>query len=209
MGGPSAVGSREARTARLRLVRPETGNRQMIASPGFRLPEWAAGSVAPCVLAPFRPLPPAAAAFVLDVLEVGPSDWFADFGCGAGGVLQLAQPRGCRLLGVEIDGSLASAAAACCPTADVLHEPIGWTPPIGPTCGLFHQLPWALPSFLLSSGPYLLPGFRLAVPIPPDAASLRAATGTGLPAPSAQHLLTVDDASFRILVHTSFPRSQT
>ena len=176
----------------------------MLVPPGFRLPAWAAGPLVPRVYAPFRPLPPAAVAAGLDLLEFGGDDWFVDFGCGDGGVLQAALARTSRVTGVEIDGVLAAAAAARCPAADVLHEPLGWTPPVGPTCGLFYQLPWALPPFLGEWSPYFVPGFRLLVPLPPDPASLHAATAQLRAAPTAAAVVSSDVGPIRLLVHTYF-----
>ena len=117
----------------------------------------------PYVLAPFRSLHPAVVDAVLDALRVGPADMFVDFGCGDGVVLAAAARRCPAVVGVELDPFLVDASRSACPGAIVLHEPIGWTPPTGPTCGLWHQLPWVGDFFAQHVVPYLLPGFRLAV----------------------------------------------
>jgi len=87
----------------------------------------------------------------------------------------------------------------------VLHEPIGWTPAAGPTCGLFHQLPWALADFLAGSARYFRPGFRLLVPVPDDAAS-RAAVAAALGAPAAAEAVVPRDAAtpLRLFVYRAF-----
>ena len=137
---------------------------QMLPPAGHVALPWscvAGGS--PYVFAPFRPLHRGVGLALLDALGVVQNDTFIDFGCGAGGVLALAQARCRRVVGVELDPFLVDAARILCPRAIVLHEPIGWTPPMGPTCGLWHQLPWAGGFFSEHVAPYLVPGFRLAV----------------------------------------------
>ena len=176
----------------------------MLAPPGFCQPAWALGSSTVRVYAPFRPLPYPAVAAGLDLLQLGSADWFVDFGCGDGRVLEAALARARRVTGVELDAELAAAAKARCPRAEVLHEPIGWTPPVGPDCGVCYLLPWALPDFLARCAAYFAPGFRLLVPLP---------AGTALPAAAAETLQLVasmdaetvvlsDDGLLRLLVHT-------
>ena len=124
---------------------------------------WSSGPEgAPYVLAPFVPLDAISIDVVLDALDLVPDDWFVDFGCGNGVVLEKALRRCRTVWGVELDQGLAVDAAARCPDAVVLHEPIGWTPAVGPTCGLANLLSWSMGDFGSLVLPVVLPGFRLA-----------------------------------------------
>ena len=116
----------------------------------------------PYVLAPFVPLDAVVTQAVLDALDVRPDDWFVDFGCGDGAVLEKALGRCRTVWGVELDQGLALHAAGRCPDAVVLHEPIGWTPAVGPTCGLANLLSWSMRDFASLVLQDVLPGFRLA-----------------------------------------------
>ena len=145
----------------------------------------------PYVLSPFQALEPVVAAAAVEVLDVGSADWFVDFGAGDGTVLAAAAAAGARVAGVDLDGPLLMAAASLAPAADFYHEPIGWTPPVGPTCGMFHLLPWAVDSALADIRPYLLSGFRLAV-VDASLAGLSPAVDCFLAAPSGcRHALRV------------------
>ena len=147
----------------------------MLPPAGHVAPAWAcAAGGEPQVLAPFRRLAPGVADAAFALLALDAADWFIDFGCGDGGVLERALPRCARVTGVELDPVLAAAARRRCPSAQVLHESIGWTPPLGPTAGLWHQLSWAVRFFRLQVAPWLTPGFRLVTvdnPLPPHAPS--------------------------------------
>ena len=124
---------------------------------------WSSGPEGPpYVLAPFVPLDAVAIDAVLDALDVVSDDWFLDFGCGNGVVLEKALCRCRRIWGVELDQGLALDAARRCLDAVVLHEPIGWTPAVGPTCGLANLLSWSMAFFASRVLPTLSPGFRLA-----------------------------------------------
>ena len=63
-------------------------------------------------------------------------------------VLSSLASTGCRLTGIEIDPVLAAAARrrlGPCRRADVLHEPVGWTPLTGATAVLVNLFPPADP----------------------------------------------------------------
>ena len=161
----------------------------MLPPAGHVAPAWPSADGGDAqVLAPFRRLDPLVADAVLDLLNVAPDDWFIDFGCGDGGVLERALVRCDRVSGVELDPFLAAAARRRCPSAQVHHEPIGWTPPCGPTAGLWHQLAWASSFFRLQVEPWLSHGFRLVTvdnALPPYV-SAAASSVAGPPRP---HLL--------------------
>ena len=135
--------------------------------PGFVVPGLAPvpGFGLPAVLAPWRGLSARRLAAVLEALAVGPSDWFVDFGCGDGRVLEAAARSAGRVLGVELDPGLALLARrrfVGLPSVEVLHEPLGLRPLPGPTCGLLHLLPSAHAFFSDAVAPWLSAGFRLA-----------------------------------------------
>ena len=99
-------------------------------------------------LAPYRPLPRPLRRCLARLLRLGPADWFVDLGCGDGVVLASMASTGSRLTGVELDPGLAGAARrrlAGCRRADVLHEPVGWTPLTGATAVLVNLFPSADP----------------------------------------------------------------
>jgi len=72
-----------------------------------------AGFAAPELEVPFVPTPHSLVQRMLDLAQVGPSDYLIDLGCGDGRIAVAAAQRGARALGVDLDPlRIAEAAAA-------------------------------------------------------------------------------------------------
>ena len=126
--------------------------------PGYPVPAYdGADGVRARVEAPYRPLPAAAVESAVRLLALRPDDVFVDFGCGDGRLVAAATGR-CRLaVGVELDPMLVVAARRRLRGSRgawrILHEPLGWTPMCGATCGVLHLLPVADAFFLREIAP--------------------------------------------------------
>ena len=134
--------------------------------PGYPVPVYdGADGARARVEAPYRPLPDAAVEPAVRLLALRADDVFVDFGCGDGRLVAAATGR-CRLaVGVELDPMLVVAARRRLRGSPgawrILHEPLGWTPMCGATCGVLHLLPVADAFFLREIAPSLPLGFRL------------------------------------------------
>ncbi|HYN46326.1 MAG TPA: methyltransferase domain-containing protein [Allosphingosinicella sp.] len=72
-----------------------------------------AGFAAPELEVPFVPTPHSLVQRMLDLAQIGPSDYLIDLGCGDGRIAVAAAQRGARALGVDLDPlRIAEAAAA-------------------------------------------------------------------------------------------------
>ena len=141
------------------------------------------------VLAPHVPACPAVIPVVLDALALRSADAFVDFGCGDGRFLLAAACRARLAVGVELDPCLAlrarAAAASFGRRVRVLHEPVGWTAPLGMTAGFCNLLPASAPALCAWLDRVAPAGFRLALPahalslLPPRPAPVVLGSGGG------------------------------
>lgn len=94
----------------------ELNRREMLAAAALPM---LAGFAAPELEIPFVPTPHALVQKMLDLAEVGASDYLIDLGCGDGRIAVAAARRGARALGVDLDPLRIQEAAAAARIAGV------------------------------------------------------------------------------------------